>query len=242
MVDPTTKFAVANLRAVGTVAIPTSSSAGPGNSVEQHANQVEATDQPGTAEHQTRSHPPPESSASGDCSFFPNRQGGLSLRREEPTHPARGQIDTTSIHPALCRRVRASTRRRAQTDMAETTHVVWGDIVPGRRATAPCQSRFPNAQICTCLHAPALDATAFANLVLPRRQIPCTRVGWYLCPLRRTDSKQRRYSLSIVLICACRHDGGEQHCDKGTGQRRQVSDIVPLIQSYPSRTTLPIKQ
>lgn len=206
---------------------------------------MEATDQPGTAEHQTRSHPPPESSASGDCSFFPNRQGGLSLRREEPTHPARGQIDT--IHPALCVRVcmRACVRvlavERRQTWLRQhmSSGVTLSLAAEPRR---PVNLAFPTPRSAhVCMHRPSTQRPS-PIWCYPRRQIPCTRVGWCLCPLRRTDSKQRRYSLSIVLICACRYDGREQHCDKGTGQRRQVSDIAPLIQSYPSRTTLPIKQ
>lgn len=67
------------------MAIPTS---GPGF-VEQHANQVEATDQPGTAENQIRSHPPRVIDI-GRLVLFPD-QTREHERRENSIHPAREQ-------------------------------------------------------------------------------------------------------------------------------------------------------
>lgn len=129
--------------------------------MEQHANQVEATDQPGTAENQVRSHPPRVIDI-GRLVLFPDQTREPGRRRgENSIHPAREQeyIPWPALRACghVCECVRVCAIERRQTWLRQ--HMSSGvTFVPDCRATAPCQSRFPNAQICTvCMRRPSIQ-------------------------------------------------------------------------------------
>lgn len=96
--------------------------------------------------------------------------------------------------------------------MAETTHVVWGDIVPDCRATAPCQSRFPNAQICTvCMRRPSIQRPSpiwcYPNARSPARGW----VGTYVLCVVLTRSTAGIASIYVPVVMAVESTVTREH-------------------------------
>lgn len=61
--------------------------------------------------------------------------------------------------------------------MAETTHVLWGDIALTAEPRRLVNLAFLTPRSAKCLHGQVVNTTALANLVQPKREICCTRSG-----------------------------------------------------------------